>query len=332
MTATNRFPFLLQAFFTDRLIGQRRASPHTVAAYRDTFRLLLRFAEQQLGRCPSDLQLDDLNAPFIGEFLEHLETDRGVSPATRNIRLAAIRSFFHYLAFQEPGYAALIQQVLAIPRKRQDRALIEYLTTPETQALLTAPDLSTWTGRRDRAILHLAIQTGLRVSELVGLNHEDVCLNVGANVRCQGKGRKERCTPLTKATTRIMREWCEECPGVGRDPVFLSVRGTRLSCDGVQYLLAKHLKSARRSCPSLEKKRVSPHVMRHTAAMNLLQAGVDRALIALWLGHESVETTQVYLSADMALKEKILAKTRPVPAPAGRFRADDELLTFLKGL
>lgn len=330
MPASN-FPTLLQAFFTDRLIGQRSASPHTIAAYRDTFRLLLRYAHAKLGKCPSNLQLEDLNAPFIGAFLEHLEKG-GVCAASRNVRLAAIRSFFHYLAFQQPGYAALVQRVLAIPRKRQDRALVEYLSRLESEALLAAPDHSTWSGRRDHALLHLTVQTGLRVSELVGLRCEDIRLGVGAHVRCEGKGRKERCTPLTKETVKVMKAWCRERAGAAAEPLFPSARGRTLSADGVQYLLAKHVNTARQLCPSLQTKRVSPHVLRHTAAMDLLQAGVDLALIALWLGHESVETTQIYLSADMAMKEKILAKTRPVKAPAGRFRPDDDLMEFLKNL
>lgn len=332
MKSDNQFPTLLQAFFTDRLLGQRRASPHTIAAYRDTFRLLLKYAAEQLGKSPSNVQLGDLHAGFIGAFLEHLEKAGGICAATRNVRLAAIRSFFNYLAFQEPGYAALIQRVLAIPRKRQDRAMVEYLTRAEASALLASPDRSTWSGRRDHALLQLAVQTGLRVSELVGLRNQDLKLGVGGHVRCQGKGRKDRCTPLTKATARVMKTWCHERAGVDTDPLFPSARGRALSPDGVQYLLRKHVKVAQQTCSSLSNKRISPHVLRHTAAMDLLQAGVDRSLIALWLGHESVETTQVYLSADLALKEKILAKTRPLQAPAGRYRPAEDLMTFLKGL
>lgn len=329
---SNRFPTLLQSFFTDRLVAQRRASPHTVAAYRDTFRQLLRFAKVKLGKEPSVLTLEDLDANFIAGFLENLEKVGGVCAATRNVRLAAVRSFFKYLAFQEPARAAAVQRVLAIPRKRQDRALVEYLTRAETEALIAAPDRTTYLGRRDHAILHLAVQTGLRVSELTGLRCADLCLGTGAHVRCLGKGRKERCTPLTKATAKIMGAWCRERNGAPTDPLFPSARGLSFSSDGVQYLLKKHARVAGQGCPSIDNKRVSPHVLRHTAAMNLLQAGVDRSLIALWLGHESVETTQVYLSADLILKEKILTKTRPLKALAGRYRPDGDLLAFLKGL
>jgi len=332
LTLANGFPTLLQSFFTDRLMGQRSASPHTIAAYRDTFRLLLRYAYDSLGKSPSDIQLDDLHASFIGAFLDHLEKAGGICATSRNVRLAAIRSFFHYLAFQQPGYAALIQRVLAIPRKRHDRALVDYLTRPETEALLAAPDRTTWAGLRDHALLHLTVQTGLRVSELVGLCCQDLCLGTGAHVRCRGKGRKERCTPLRKDTVAIMRTWYRERDGDNTDPLFPNARGGIMSADGVQYLLAKHVNTARQTCPSLQNKRVSPHVLRHTAAMDLLQAGVDRTLIALWLGHESVETTQVYLSADLALKEKILAKTRPMQTPAGRYRPNDDLMAFLKSL
>lgn len=331
-TDNNRFPILLQSFFTDRLVGQRRASPHTVAAYRDTFRQVLRFAKAKLGKEPSDLRLQDLNADFVSAFLEDLESVGGVCAASRNVRLAAIRSFFHYVAFQEPAHAAAIQRVLAIPRKRQERTLVEYLLLAETEALVAAPDRSTYLGRRDHAILHLAVQTGLRVSELTGLRCVDLCLGTGAHVRCRGKGRKERCTPLTKATAKILTAWLRERNGSPTDPLFPSVRGGSLSSDGVQYLLKKHTKVAVQNCPSIGSKRVSPHVLRHTAAMNLLQAGVDRSLIALWLGHESVETTQVYLSADLILKEKILNKTRPLKALPGRYRPDSDLLAFLKGL
>lgn len=327
-----RFPTLLQAFFTDRLVGQRRASPHTIAAYRDTFRQLLRFAKRQLGKEPSALELADLDANLVAAFLDDLEKVGGVCAASRNVRLAGIRSFFHYLAFQEPAFAANIQRVLAIPRKRQDRALVEYLTRAEAEALVATPDRSTYLGRRDHAIFHLAIQTGLRVSELTGLRCGDLCLGTGAHVRCVGKGRKERCTPLTKATAKIMKAWLRERRGSITDPLFPSARGCSLSSDGVQYLLRKHAKVAIHRCPTIGNKRVSPHVLRHTAAMNLLQAGVDRTLIALWLGHESVETTQVYLSADLVLKEKILSKTRPMKSLPGRYRPPSDLLAFLKGL
>ena len=323
---------LLQAFFTDRLMKQRQVSPHTIASYRDTFRLLLKFAHKQLKKPPSKLSFNDLDAPFICAFLDHIQNERHNGTRTRNLRLTAIRSFFHYAAFLEPSHSAHIQRVLAIPVKRQDRPLIDFLTHSEIKALLAAPDKTTWAGRRDRALLVLAIQTGLRLSELIGIRRRDIVLTTGAHVRCYGKGRKERCTPLTKQTVAVMKSWLEERKGSDDDVVFPNARATQLSPDGVQYLLAKHVAMAQKTCPSLKEKRVSPHVLRHTAAMELLQAGVDHSVIALWLGHESAETTMVYLQADLAFKEKILAKTKPVNVKAGRYRPGDKLLKFLNML
>ncbi len=332
MTTITPFFTLLQSFFTDRLMNQRHASSHTIASYRDTFRLLLGFAHKQLRKLPSQLALDDLDAPFIGAFLDDIQSHRHNGARTRNLRLTAIRSFFKYAAFQEPSHSAHIQRVLSIPTKRRDRPLIDFLTYPESQALLTAPDKTTWTGRRDQALLLLAIQTGLRLSEIIGLRRCDIVLSSGAHVRCYGKGRKERCTPLTKQTVAVMKTWLQERSGSDNDVVFPNGRGTQLSPDGVQYLLAKHVAKARESCPSLKNKRVSPHVLRHTAAMELLQSGVDLSVIALWLGHESPTTTYVYLEANLALKEKMLEKTRPLNVKAGRYRPSDKLLQFLNAL
>jgi len=332
MTTRTPLSVLLQAFFTERLMNERRASPHTIASYRDTFRLLLRYAQTQLHKAPAGLHLDDITAPFVGAFLDHIQRARHSGIRTRNLRLTAIRSFFHYVAFQEPAYAALIDRVLAMPTKRYDRALIDFLTPPEIQALLAAPDSTSWAGRRDRAMLLLAIQTGLRLSELIGLRRRDVALSSGAHVRCFGKGRKERCTPLTKQTIAVLKPWLQERGGSEEDVVFPNARGGQLSPDGVQYLLAKHVATACTLCPSLKEKHVSPHVLRHTAAMELLQSGVDHAVIALWLGHESVETTNIYLQASMALKEKALAKTKPASAQPGRYRPQDELMQFLTTL
>ncbi len=332
MTTITLFSTLLQSFFTDRLMKQRQASPHTIASYRDTFRLLLEFAYQRLKKTPSKLAFDDLTEPLVGAFLEHIQSDRHNCTRTRNLRLTAIRSFFHYAAFQEPSRSAYIQRVLAIPTKRQDRPLIDFLTHPEIEALLTAPDKTTWAGRRDQALLMLAIQTGLRLSELIGIRRRDIVLTTGAHVRCYGKGRKERCTPLTKQTVTIVKTWLEEREGSNNDVVFPNARGTQLSPDGVQYLLAKHVATARKICPSLKDKRVSPHVLRHTAAMELLQAGVDHSVIALWLGHESSETTMIYLHADLAFKEKIMDKTKPLNVKSGRYQPGDKLLQFLSGL
>jgi len=331
MTAAS-LPALVQAFFTDRLLRQRCASPHTIAGYRDAFRLLLRFALEQLGKAPTELEVEDLDAPFIGEFLDHLEARRGNSARTRNARLAAIRSFFRYVALNEPAHALLCQRILAMPSKRHERRTIEFLDRQEIDALLAAPDPSTWTGRRDRTLLLVAVQTGLRVSELIGLRNQDVVLGTGAHVRCEGKGRKQRCTPLRKDAVVMVEAWQRERRGFSEDPLFPSLRGGFLSRDAVERLVAKHVAAAQPRCPSLKRKKVTPHVLRHTAAMELLQHGVDRSVIALWLGHESVETTQMYLHADLRLKEQALARTTPVGVKPGRYRPDDGLLAFLEAL
>ena len=332
MSSDTHFSGLVQAFFTDRLLRQRGASPHTVAGYRDTFRLLLRFAKERLGKAPSKLSLKDLDAPFVGDFLDHLEKARGNGARSRNTRLAAIHSFFQYLSFQEPAYADQCRRILAIPSKRYERRLIEYRTVEEIDALLAAPDRTTWIGRRDRALLLVAIQTGLRVSELISLRRSDISLGTGPHVRCEGKGRKQRITPFRQEAVEVLTQWLRECPAEPATPAFPSSRGGPLSRDAVERLVARHQRSAERRCPSLKRKRVTPHVLRHTAAMQLLRHGIDRSVIALWLGHESVETTEIYLHADLRLKEKALSKVTPLDVPPGRFRPDDELLAFLEGL
>lgn len=323
---------LLQAFFTERLISQRQASPHTLASYRDTFCLLRRFMEHQTHKAPSSLALQDLDAPVIGAFLDHLEQQRHNGPRSRNTRLAAVHSFFRYAALHEPSYSALIQRVLAIPTKRYERTSIEFLTRDEIEALVAAPDLTTWLGRRDRTLLLLAVQTGLRVSELIGLRCQDIELSHGAHVRCLGKGRKARATPLRKEAVVALKDWVGERQAQPTEALFPSLRGGPLSRDSVEHLVAKHVATAARHCPSLQHKRVSPHTLRHAAAMELLQHGVDRAVIALWLGHESVETTQISLHASLELKEKALEKTVPLNVSPGRYRPDDQLLAFLKNL
>lgn len=326
------FPALLQQFFTQRLMQQRQASAHTIASYRDSFRLLLRFAQQQLGVAPHRLRFEQIDAPFVAAFLDNLQASRGISAASRNLRLTAIRSFFRFASFEMPTHAAQIQRVLAIPSKRCTRAQIGFLTREEVDALLRAPDRHTRCGRRDLALILLAVQTGLRLSELTGLRRDAVSLDAGAHVRVLGKGRKERVTPLARATANAMRAWLREIPNDADAIVFPSVRGTRLSADAVQHLIARHVEYAGKSCPSLRAKRVTPHVLRHTAAMELLQAGVERSVIALWLGHESIETTQIYLDADLELKQAALAKVAPHASHVRRFRPDDHLLAFLKAL
>jgi len=324
---------LLEAFFLQRLSKQRQASPNTIAAYRDTFRLLLRFAEKKLGKKPSDLLFADIEAPMVTAFLDSLETERNNSPRSRNARLSAIRAFFHYVATEVPEHSALIQRVLAIPQKRFDRKTVEFLTQQQTDALLAAPDTSSWIGRRDHALLLLAEQTGLRVSEISRLTRADIQLEgPGAHVRCMGKGRKERATPLRKETVGVMQAWLKEQSCQTTDPLFPNRHGGFMSRDAVEKRLHKHASKAAASCPSIAKKRVSPHVLRHTRAVRMLEAGLDSAVIALWLGHESVETTHVYLAADLAAKERALAKTAPSLAAASRYRPPDRLLAFLSGL
>jgi integrase/recombinase XerD len=323
---------ILQAFFTDRLARQRHASPHTIAAYRDTWRLLLGYASATARTQPSQLDLADMDAPMIAAFLDHLEADRGNSPRTRNARLAAIHSVFGYAALHHPEHAASIARVLAIPPKHFDKALVTWLTEPELAALLAAPDRSTWAGRRDHALILLAAQTGLRISELTGLTTGDIHPGAGAHVSCTGKGRKQRITPLTATTVRVLRSWITERGGQPGQPLFPNRTGGQLSHDAVEHRLAKHTATAAARCPSLNTKTVTMHTLRHTAAMRLLHAGTDTSVIALWLGHEQAETTQIYLHADLALKERALARTKPPDTRPGRYRPPDKLLAFLEAL
>ena len=322
----------LEAWFSLRLIGQRQASVHTVASYRDSFKLLLGFAAERTGRPPSRLQLEDLDAPLIGAFLDHLENERGNAARTRNARLAAVHSMFAFAALRHPEHAALIQRVLAIPPKRTDRAVVQFLTEDEIDALLASPDRSRWIGRRDHALLLLAIETGLRVSELTGLRCQDVQLGAGAHVRCFGKGRKERVTPLTAPTVAILRAWLTERHGEPADPLFPTRRSGPLSRDAVERLLAKYSVTAAEACPSLRGNRPSPHVLRHSCAVQLRRAGVDQTVLSLWLGHESVRTTDIYNHADLSIKEQALARTRPRGVAPGRYKPSDTLLSLLEAL
>lgn len=332
MTTTISLAPLLERFFTQRLMQQRQASPHTISSYRDTFRLLLMFTQQRLHTPPARLTFAAIDAPLIMAFLDHLEKNRGLSARSRNLRLTAIHSFFRYAAFEAPDHAAQIQRVLAIPSKRFTRTQVHFLTRPEVEALLAAPDQRTWFGRRDHAFLLVATQTGLRLSEMTGLTRNDVTLGTGAHVRVIGKGRKERCVPLAKPTVAVLKTWLHEPARGDGQVLFPNSRGTRLSPDGVHYLLVRHATAAAKACPSLKDKRVTVHVLRHTMALDLLQAGVDRSVIALWLGHESVETTQIYLEATLAMKEQALGKTTPLNNKFARYRPGDRLLGFLNNL
>jgi integrase/recombinase XerD len=323
---------VLQAYFTDRLQRQRHASPNTVASYRDTFRLLLKFVKAETGKAPSKIGLEDLDAALIGAFLAHLESERGNSVRTRNARLTAIHSFFQYASLEAPEHAEVIQRILAVPQKRFDTTLISFLQPPEIEALLDSPDRTTRIGRRDHALLMLAVQTGLRVSELASLRCQDLQLGTAAHVRCDGKGRKERCTPLTKSTIAVLRSWTRELDGQQHEPLFPSSSGQHLTRSAIWRLVVKYAADAEARCPSIAAKHVTPHALRHTAAMTLLHAGVDPAVIALWLGHESLESTAIYLHADMAIKERALERTTPLNATPRRYRPPEDLEAFLDQL
>ena len=329
---TSRLPSLVHRFFTQRLLEQQGLSQHTVASYRDTFRLLLAFAAQHIGCAPSKLQIEELDVSFIEKFLRHLEQDRGNSVRTRNARLAAVHAFFRFVAINEPALGLQCQRILAIPSKRCEHGPVEFLTEEEAAALVAAPDARTWIGNRDRTLLLVAVQTGLRNSELTSLRREDVAFGIGPHVRCLGKGRKMRCTPLRPDVIALLKEWLLRQPGEPGDPVFPRSRGGRLSADALQRLVSRHVATACLSCPSLKEKSVTPHTLRHAAAMSLLQHGVDLSVIALWLGHVSSETTQIYLHADMQLKERALAHTNASGVVPTRYKPPDPLLAFLEGL
>ncbi|MBI1360266.1 MAG: tyrosine-type recombinase/integrase [Alphaproteobacteria bacterium] len=331
MTAST-FPALLQRFFTERLAIQMNASPNTVAGYRDTFRLLLRYAERRLGRPPTRLAVEDIDADLVTDFLVHIETERQNGARSRNTRLAAIRSFFRFVAMNEPAYLLHCQRILTMPSKRHVKQAVTFLDSEEMEAFLAAPDRTTWVGRRDHLVLLVALQAGLRASELIGLRRRDVVLGAGAHIRCEGKGRKERCTPLRRETARLLEAWIRERNVREEEPLFPTLRGDHLSRDALERLVRRHGETAARSRPSLAGRKVSPHVLRHSTAMELLRHGVDQSVIALWLGHESVETTQIYLHADLKMKETALARIAAPEQPPGRYRPDDQLLAFLEAL
>ena len=329
---TIQLPALVQRFFTQRLLEQQGVSPYTIASYRDTFRLLLKFVTNQAKRPPSKLTIEDLGPEVIEKFLQYLERDRGNTVRTRNTRLAALHAFFLFVSIQEPTLGLQCQRILAIPTKRYEQATVELLTENEATAVIAAPDTQTWIGSRDRALLLLAFQTGLRNSEIRSLKRQDLVFGTGAHVRCFGKGRKMRCTPLRPDVVTIMKDWLGHHPSKDTDPVFPSLRGGHMSSDALQKLVARHVATASVKCQSLKEKKVTPHTLRHAAAMSLLIHGVDLSVIALWLGHESTETTQIYLHADMGLKEKALAHTNPSGVVPARYKPTDSLLSFLEHL
>lgn len=322
----------LQAFFSSRLGRERDASPHTVDSYRHAFRLLLCYAKAHTGKDPAELDFEDLDAELISGFLDHLEEGRANTVRTRNTRLAAIHSFFRFASYRHPEHAKTIQQVLAIPQKKTVTRPRSFLTEEEMDALVAAPDRSTWIGRRDHVLLAVALQSGLRLSELTGLRRQDVELGTGAHLKCVGKGRRRRDTPLDKSMVKLLHAWMKERGGEPKDPLFPSRRGGRLSPDAVQRLVAKHVRVAQRASPSLKSKRVSTHVLRHSCAMDMLRNGADVAVVALWLGQEKLESVNPYVHADLQLKERALGRRSPLKTKPGRYRPDDALLAFLEGL
>lgn len=326
------FSTLVQEFFQRRLLTERGASAHTIASYRDTFALLLAYAETRTGRTPSALSLADLDAPLVLDFLDHLEADRGNTPRTRNLRLTAIRSFMRYASLRAPDQMAVTERVLAISPKRFDRPVLDYLTREEVQALLAAPDRTSWSGRRDAILLSVLYNSGARVSELAGLRVADLLLDRGAALRLHGKGRKERVVPLWKSTATQLRRWLTQIDQGPTAPVFPSRAGAPLTRSGIAQRLAVTLTRAQARCPSLAGRCISPHTLRHTTAMHLLQAGVDITVIALWLGHEDTATTQIYLHADLQTKEAALRRLDDPRGRPVRYTVPDRLLGFLEAL
>ena len=326
------FPVLVQEFFCQRLIAQRNASPRTVTSYRDAFRLLLSYAEKRLHKTPAALHLADLDASLVLNFLNHLEGERGNSPRSRNLRLTAIRSFMRFASWRDPTALPTAQGVLAIPTKRFDRPILSYMSREEIDAVLAAPDPARWSGRRDRVLFATLYNTGARVSEIVGVQRRDLALDRSPFVRLHGKGRKERSVPLWKTTAEALRNWLAHVPEAPEQPVFPNRAGSALSRSGVEDRLERAVRAAAATCPTLRERRISPHTVRHTTAMHLLQAGVDLTLIALWLGHESPTTTHLYVEADLEMKERALAKVQPPDTSPGRYRPGDRLLAFLESL
>lgn len=323
---------LLQSFFVEHLPAHRRASPQTVAGYRDAFRLLLRFLDRTTKKAPSLLRVDDLDAPNIFAFLDHLEQERANGARSRNARLAAIRSFFRLVALREPCCIPVATRVLAVPIKRTDKRLIGYLTRPEIEAILASADQSRWSGQRDHALLLALYNSGARVSEIIALRRRQIRFGDTNFLELNGKGRKERTVPMWGKTARTLKRWLEVIPAIPEAIVFPNARGAPLSRDGAAYILKQAVDGAKTTCATLADKKVTPHVLRHTTAMHLLQSGVDMAVIALWLGHESIETTHSYIEADLRTKEQALEKVAPAGPGFRRFQPDDKLLAFLEAL
>jgi site-specific recombinase XerD len=332
MTGTASVSSLLQYFFAQHLSKHKHVTPRTIVSYRDTFRLLLQYLNRQTGRNPVDLTIEDLDSSAILAFLDYLESDRKNQTRSRNVRLCAIRSFFRVVALREPEYVVLADRVLAIPVKRTDKPLITYMTRDEVDALLRVPNQSTWLGRRDYALLLTMYNTGARASEMMGLVPAQLMLGPSPSVQIHGKGRKERVVPLWPTTAQVLRAWVKDCELTQTGPVFPTVRGAHLSADALDHLLRRAVAAASIECPTLKSKRITPHVIRHTTAMHLLQSGVDIAVIALWLGHESIETTHGYVEADIEMKERALSRLQPVKGRVGRFKPSDALLRFLSAL
>lgn len=323
---------LLQQFFVERLQKQRQASPCTISAYRDAFRLFLTFAQAKLRKRPACLTIEDLSTQLILDFLDHLERHRKNSIRTRNARFAAIRSFIQYAGFKEPTILAVTHGVLGIPMKRFDRRQIGFLSREHIEAIIAAPDASTWFGRRDRVLFATLYNTGARVSELSGVQVEDVTLSRSSAVRLRGKGRKERIIPLWSSTAHQIRQWLREQPHAATSPLFPNRAGSRMSRTNITERLQLAVQSAASVRPDLRRRKVTPHIFRHSLAMHLLQAGVDVNVIALWLGHESPLTTHMYVEADLAMKERSLRALHPPNLKATRFRPSDQIMQFLSGL
>ena len=332
MTTSATLAPLLERFFMQRLMQQRQASPHTISSYRDTFRQFLKFVQQRLHKPPTRLNLEDIDAPLIVAFLDELEKHQGVSVRTRNLRLAAIHSFFHYAALETPAHSAQIQSVLAIPSKRFERPLLGYLSLEELQAIVQAPPQGTWSGRRDRLLFALLYATGARVSEIVALNQQDLHWQEGTWLCLHGKGRKERQVPLLNALAHQLKVWLKEQPQQPTAALFTNARGQRLTRFGVNHRLLLTVQQARQNCPALQDRSISPHTFRHTCAMHLLQAGVDLASIALLLGHASSSTTHLYVEADLKMKRTTLEKLPLLNLKPGTFKPTDQVLAFLATL